>query len=193
MSSERGSAALLLLAVAGLVIILTIGVADVGLALAARLQAAAAADAAALAAAPVTFRSFGATGSPAAEAGRLAAANGAVLTVCRCPIDRSWRPRVVEVAVERRVALLGIGAITVRASSRAEFAPELLLEQDVRGDPDPVRPRAAGGRVASELRVSFRSRSCRSRKWPARTNREAQVCVRSCSQECFHHFIGDPW
>ena len=128
MSAERGSAALLLLAVAGLVVILTIGVADTGLALAARLQAAAAADAAALAAAPVTFRSFGAAGSPADEAGRLAAANDAVLTACRCPIDRSWRPRVVEVTVERRVALIGLGAITVRASSQAEFAPELLFE-----------------------------------------------------------------
>ena len=128
MTSERGSAAVLLLAVAGLVIVLTIGVADVGLALAGRLQAAAAADAAALAAAPVTFRPFGAEGSPASEAGRLAAANGSVLTSCRCPIDRSWRRRVVKVDVERRVALLGFGAITVRASSRAEFAPALLLE-----------------------------------------------------------------
>lgn len=128
MTSERGSAAVLLLAVAGLVIVLTIGVADVGLALAARLQAAAAADAAALAAAPVTFRPFGAKGSPASEAGRLAAANGAVLTSCRCPIDRSWRHRVVEVDVERRVALFGFGSITARASSQAEFAPALLLE-----------------------------------------------------------------
>lgn len=128
MTSERGSAAVLLLAVAGLVIVLTIGVADVGLALAARLQAAAAADAAALAAAPVTFRPFGAKGSPASEAGRLAAANGSVLTSCRCPIDRSWRRRVVEVDVERRVALFGFGSITVRASSQAEFAPALLLE-----------------------------------------------------------------
>ena len=130
MTSERGSAAALLLAVAGLVIVLTIGVADVGLALAGRLQAAAAADAAALAAAPVTFRPFGAEGSPASEAGRLAAANGAVLASCRCPIDRSWRSRVVEVAVERRVSLLGLGSIIVRASSRAEFAPARLL-----GDP----------------------------------------------------------
>jgi secretion/DNA translocation related TadE-like protein len=127
MKRERGSAAVLLLAVAGLVVVLTIGVADVGLALAGRLQAAAAADAAALAAAPVTFRPFGAKGSPASEAGRLAAANGAVLASCRCPIDRSWRSRVVEVAVERRVSLLGLGSIIVRASSRAEFSPARLL------------------------------------------------------------------
>ena len=128
MTSARGSAALLLLAVAGLVLVLTIGVADAGLVLGARLKAAAAADAAALAAAPVTFRPFGAEGSPASEAARLAAANGAVLISCRCPINRSWRRRVVEVHVERRVALLGFGSIAVRASSEAEFAPALLLQ-----------------------------------------------------------------
>lgn len=128
MNSERGSATILLLAVAGFVVVTTIGVADVGLVLSARLQAAAAADAAALAAAPVTFRPFGAVGSPAAEAGRLASANGSVLTACRCPIDRSWRRRTVEVVVERRVALLGLGSMTVRVRSQAEFAPALLLE-----------------------------------------------------------------
>lgn len=128
MRSERGSVAVLLVAIAGLVVVLTLGVADAGIALAARLQAAAAADAAALAAAPVTFRPFGAGGGPAAEAQRLAAANGAVLSRCTCPVDRTWRSRVVEVEVERRVALFGVGTITVRASSRAEFAPTLLLE-----------------------------------------------------------------
>lgn len=127
MSGQRGSATILLLAIAGLVMVLTIGVADVGLALAGRLQAAAAADAAALAAAPVTFRPFGATGSPAEEARRFAGANGARLVVCRCPIDRSWQPRVAEVVVEQRVELLGIGAVTVRASSRAEFSPAALI------------------------------------------------------------------
>ncbi len=128
MSRERGSASLLLLAVACLVLVMTVGVADAGLALAGRLRAAAAADAAALAAAPVTFRPFGATGSPANEARRLAAANGSVLVSCRCPIDRGWMPRIVEVVVKQRVALLGIGAITVQATSRAEFDPRALLE-----------------------------------------------------------------
>lgn len=128
MNRQRGSATILLLAVAGLVLMLTIGLADVGLAFAGRLQAAAAADAAALAAAPVTFRPFGAAGSPAEEARRFAGANGATLVACRCPIDRSWHPRVVEVVVERRVGLLGVGAITVRALSRAEFSPARLLE-----------------------------------------------------------------
>lgn len=128
MRRERGSATLLLLAVACLVLAMTIGVADAGLALAGRLRAAAAADAAALAAAPVTFRPFGAAGSPTAEARRLATANGSVLVSCRCPIDRDWRPRTVEVVVEQRVALLGIGSIIARAASRAEFDPRALLE-----------------------------------------------------------------
>ena len=128
MSGERGSAAVLLLAVAGLVAILAVGVANVGIAFAGRLQAAAAADAAALAAAPVTFRPFGAAGSPAEEARRFAGANGARLVACRCPIDRSWQPRVVEIVVERRVELLSMGSITVRASSRAEFSPARLLK-----------------------------------------------------------------
>ncbi|MFV9672160.1 MAG: pilus assembly protein TadG-related protein [Acidimicrobiia bacterium] len=131
MKRDRGSAAVLLLAVAGLVLVLALGVADAGIAFSARLQAAAAADAAALAAAPVTFRPFGAAGSPAMEARRRAAANGAVLTKCSCPVDRSWRPRVVEVVVERRVELFGLGTITVRASSRAEFAPAALLDRDI--------------------------------------------------------------
>ncbi len=131
MKREQGSAAVLLLAVAGLVLVLALGVADAGIAFSARLQAAAAADAAALAAAPVTFRPFGATGSPATEARRLARANGAVLTKCSCPVDRTWRSRVVEVVVERRVALLGLGTITVRASSRAEFAPVALIDGDI--------------------------------------------------------------
>ena len=129
MSREQGSAAVLLLAVAGLMVILAVGVADVGIAFAGRLQAAAAADAAALAAAPVTFRPFGAAGSPAEEARRFAGANGARLVAGRCPIDRSWQPRVVEVVVERRVELLGIGSITVRASSRAEFSPAALIAE----------------------------------------------------------------
>ena len=135
MIRESGSAALLLVGVAGVVLTLMLGVANTGIALAARLQAAAAADAAALAAAPVTFHPLGATGSPAAEARRLAAANGAVLTRCACPVDRSWRDRVVEVEVERSADLIGLGTVTVRASSRAEFAPTLLLESSAADEP----------------------------------------------------------
>lgn len=127
MNPERGAVTPLLLGVAFVVLVLAIGIGDVGILLAARLQTAAAADAAALAAAPVTFRPFGAESGPAAEARRLAEANGAQLTVCSCPPDGSWNARIVIVVVERRVALLGLGAVTVAASSRAEFDPAKLL------------------------------------------------------------------
>ena len=127
---ERGSVAIGVALIA-VVLIFILGVGLVGAAASTYAAAASAADAAALAAAPVTFRPFAATGSPAAEARRLAGANGAVLTKCSCPVDRTWRPRIVEVVVERRVELIGLGAITVRASSRAEFAPMALIDGDI--------------------------------------------------------------
>ena len=128
MSQEGGAAALLMLAAAGVVLLLIVGVADTGLILAGRHQAAAAADAAALAAAPVTFHPFGASGSAQQEAARFAAMNGSSLVVCRCRTDRSWRSRTVEVVVERSVRLIGVGVISVRARSSAEFDPVALLD-----------------------------------------------------------------
>lgn len=117
----------LLLGVAGVILVFGIGIADVGILLAARLQAATAADAAALAAAPVTFRPFGATAGPVEEARRLAEANGARISHCVCVVDSSWDARSVEVVVERVARLVGFGTLTVRASSRAEFDPSKLL------------------------------------------------------------------
>lgn len=125
--SERGAATPFLLAVAGVVLLLAIAIADVGIVLASRLQAAAAADAAALAAAPVTFFPFGARGSPTAEAGIFAAANGARLVSCSCAIDRSWELRIVTVRVARSTHLIGFGTVEVQAASRAEFDPIRLL------------------------------------------------------------------
>lgn len=116
-------------AVVGLVVTIVMAsllVADVGGYLAARLQAAAAADAAALAAAPITFRPFGAVGTPAREAERFATANGARLVACRCPVDSSWSTRRVEVVVARSVDLMILGETEVRATSRAEFVPTAL-------------------------------------------------------------------
>ena len=92
-----------------------------------RAQAATAADAAALAAAPVTFRPFGAEGSAFQEAVRLAAANGARLTACLCNADPSWDRREVAVTVAVDVDLILFGSRTVTATSRAEFVPALLL------------------------------------------------------------------
>lgn len=108
-------------------LVLALGVGAVGAGVAGYAQAAGAADAAALAAAPVTFRPFGATGSPAHEASRFAVANGTRLIQCTCRIDRSWNTRTVTVIVERPISLPGLGRFTVRATSRATFEPAALL------------------------------------------------------------------
>ena len=126
--TDRGSAAVLILGAVGLLVVLGLMLVTAGHYLSVRSQTQASADAAALAAAPVTFRPFGSESSPTAEAARLAAANGGQLLRCRCPIDRSWAVRVVEVEVAREVNLVVLGKRKVRVSAAAEFAPlELLL------------------------------------------------------------------
>lgn len=119
---------MVLLVVAMALVVLTVAVGAGGQYVAAYLEAAAAADAAALAAAPVTFRPFGAQGTATEEAARFAAENGARLVVCRCRADETWAPRTVEVEVEQTVRLVVFGTRTVRATSRAEFTPARLLE-----------------------------------------------------------------
>lgn len=93
----------------------------------ARAKVVAAAEAGALAAAPVTFRPFGATGSPSAEAGRLVRANGAVLVRCYCPYDPGYGPRTAVVTARLRTALLGFREIALEATAAAEFSPVALL------------------------------------------------------------------
>lgn len=126
--SERGSASLALLGVAGLVLVLAMGLVAVGNLLRARVEAGTAADAAALAAAPVTFLPFGARGTPSEEAARFAALNGARIISCSCPVDHSWEPRTVEVRTERVVAIWPLGVFRVQGVGRAEFVPALLLD-----------------------------------------------------------------
>jgi len=137
LSGERGAAAVLLLAVASLLATMLVAVAAGGQFLDARRRAVAAADAAALAAAPVTFRPYGARGSPAQEAARFATANGARLRACSCAIDRTWAPRTVEVEVEAEVDVVFFGRRTVRASSRARFSPPQLLDPDADYNAEP--------------------------------------------------------
>ena len=117
--------------VVGLVVVLVVAVASVGTAIAGYTAASNAADAAALAAAPVTFRPFGATGTPSQEAARFASLNGARLVRCVCPIDGSWNPRTVEVTVTRSVSVLGIGNVAVQATARATFEPIRLITAEV--------------------------------------------------------------
>lgn len=123
---EQGSAAMVLSAVVALAALVGVLLGDVGLYLRGRTQALSAADAAALAAAPVTFHGFGTSASPEDEAARYAAANGAVLVACDCAVDRSWRPRIVTVAVTVAVELMLFGRREVPAASRAEFDPVSL-------------------------------------------------------------------
>ncbi len=87
--------------------------------LAAHGQAQLAADAAALAAAPATY----AGGTPWVIAARLAGANGARLTSCRCPVDPTPVARTVWVAVAAEVDAGLLGIIEVEATAGAEFVP----------------------------------------------------------------------
>jgi hypothetical protein len=122
-TGDRGSATLPALVLVSLLWVAAAGLADVGRLLAAHVQATAAADAAALAAAPATF--FG--GDPRREAATWAAANGARLRSCGCPLDRRWAPRTVTVEVAIDVDLLVLGRRLVRARAAAEFDPGALL------------------------------------------------------------------
>ncbi|NNC90858.1 MAG: hypothetical protein HKN80_00060 [Acidimicrobiia bacterium] len=126
--SDTGSVGLVLLAVAAVTLTLSLAMVAVGQYLVGYAQAQAAADAAALAAAPVTFSPFGATGSARQEAAIFATANGAELLGCHCPSDPSWEPRTVEVTVRRSFRVVLFGAQSVEAVSRAEFIPARLLD-----------------------------------------------------------------
>jgi hypothetical protein len=126
--SERGAAGVVLLAVVVVAMAMTVVVADIGGYLAARLQAVAAADAAALAAAPITFAPFGAGEAPAVVAAEIAAANGARLVECRCPVDRTWAPRRVDVVAVHPVSLVLFGALEVRGRGAADFDPRALVD-----------------------------------------------------------------
>ena len=125
--SERGSVSLVVLGFVAILVAMGLLVGTVGQAASAWSRAHTAADAAALAAAPVTFRSFGSAGAPAAEAARFAAANGARLVRCSCPIDRSWSTRMVEVMVAVDENIFLVGPREIRAVARAEFSPVDLL------------------------------------------------------------------
>lgn len=101
--------------------------AGLGVVYAAREQAVAGADAAALAAAVATFPLAGQTGPPAEAAQAAAAANGAALVSCQCPIQENMGTRTVTVITSVRVKVPMFGEMMVRARSRAEFDPARWL------------------------------------------------------------------
>ena len=128
MRSERGSVSVLVVGVSVLACALVVGLAGMGQILLARERAVAAAEAGALAAAPVTFRPFGATGSATEEAAKLVRANGAELMACSCDHDPGYDPRTVTVTARLTVAVLGFRTVTLEATAAAEFRPVALLE-----------------------------------------------------------------
>lgn len=127
MRSERGSVTAAILGVAAVTMAVAAGLAGTGQILSARGTALAAAEAAALAAAPVTFRPFGAAGSPREEAARYARSNGAELVECLCPPEPGYEARTAAVKVRVRGSVLGLFPITVEAAAAAEFRPAALL------------------------------------------------------------------
>ena len=126
MSRQQGSATLLLAALLAVGSLLGLALADVARVAIARARATVAADAAALAAAPITFSSFGDEDDPARAAAAIAEVNGADLVECLCPTDRSWARRVVVTVVSIDVDLLLFPDRRVAAAAAAEFRPVLL-------------------------------------------------------------------
>lgn len=111
-----------------LAFMLLVGLAGIGQVVLARSRVVTAAEAGALAAAPVTFRPFGASGSATEEAARLVRANGAELMVCSCAHDPGYDPRTVIVTVRLTVTILGLREVTLEATATAEFRPVALLD-----------------------------------------------------------------
>jgi secretion/DNA translocation related TadE-like protein len=115
MSSDRGSVSIVLAAGILVVLMMTLGVADLVRVLAVRSQARTAADAAALAAAQELALPSGM--EPSTLAADYAAANGGTLVSCAC-VTGTW-----EVIVEIEIAIgdlrLVPGSTVVRARARA--------------------------------------------------------------------------
>lgn len=128
MSSQQGAVGLVSAGLIAVAVLLALLVVDVAQVVEARARLTSAADAAALAAAPATFHSFGGSGDPTTEAAALAAANGAVLVRCDCEFDHSWARREVVVEVGMHVALTLLGDRRLQAVAAAEFLPTMLGE-----------------------------------------------------------------
>ncbi len=126
MKREGGSVGVVVAVLAAFVVILSLLLVDVAHVVAARASLTTAADAAALAAAPVTFASFGTTGSPTLAAVEMAAANGVELVYCACDTDTSWSTRQVSVTVGVTVDLVLLGDRRLTATAAAEFSPVAL-------------------------------------------------------------------
>ena len=118
---ERGSVSVLMAGVLAILLLCSLGIADVGRVVLGRAEAQNAADAAALAAAQdLAYPVVGA--DPAASAEAWAAANGATLTACRCETDATR----VSVQVKKTVGplrLLPAQVDIVASASAAVVVP----------------------------------------------------------------------
>jgi secretion/DNA translocation related TadE-like protein len=115
MRGERGSVSVVLAAGVLVVLVLTLGLGDLGRVLVARSRARTAADAAALAAAQEL--AIPSRGDPEGFAVEYARANGAVLVSCRC--DPGTWEAVVEVEIPVGDLRIVPGSPIVTASARA--------------------------------------------------------------------------
>ena len=117
---------MLISGVVGLIAIVSVATAGLGLAYGARAQAQTAADAAALAAAVATYPPA-TKADPTGRARAVARANGALLVKCTCRVDPQMQPRVVTVVTLIEADLPVFGLMEVKAVARAEFDPGLWL------------------------------------------------------------------
>jgi secretion/DNA translocation related TadE-like protein len=108
-------------AVVGIMVVLTLGVADLGAALVAREHAHEAADAAALAAAQEL--ALPSSGSPQDQAAAFAQHNGATLVACTCVPGSLEAVVEVEVDVGHLFLLPGSHAVRSRARAVVDLAP----------------------------------------------------------------------
>lgn len=106
----------------GVIALLAVAVASIGVLYGAKAQAQTAADAGALAAAVATYPPV-ARGAPPVVARSVVAENGSRLVSCRCRVDGSLSERTVEVVTAVGVSVPIFGTVEVGASSRAEFDP----------------------------------------------------------------------
>ena len=113
MSGQRGSVSVLLAAGILVVLVLVLGITDVGRVLVARSKARTAADAAALAAADELALPTGA--DPAALAAEYATRNGADLTVCMCAAGTFEAVVMVEVTTVDLLLFPGARVVVARA------------------------------------------------------------------------------
>lgn len=110
---ERGSITVVAVAVMALIVVMTMGAADVGVALIARAHAQQAADAAALAAAQELALPSGR--GPATVAADFAARNDARLVACVCTSGTTQAITTVTVDIPHWLLFAGAHTVTVRA------------------------------------------------------------------------------